>query len=352
MSGKCYYYNKMKFLRRQIILLLLSIPLLFSGDRKVLLEMFTNAHCYSCVAAYELFRQFRVTNPHSSKVSYILYHVTQPGVEDSIYYENRSESDQRNAYYGSHNAAPLLFIDGIFTGSNTKTWEQYIAARVPVASPFTITVKGKASGNTVTVETAVLRNGAVPENDLRLFVVLTESVSSYVGKNGVSPQIYAMRKMLNGASGEAFSLTEGNSTSVTHTVELKPHWDREKLWVTVFIQSVSKRTAYQSAMISTTFFPVSAVPAAAVPDGFSLEQNFPNPFNPSTTISFSLPAQQFVSLSIIDLLGNEVSSVLRETRTAGTHSVSFDASHLPSGIYFYRLQSGGRTAVRKMLLLR
>jgi hypothetical protein len=342
----------MIFLRRLIILLLCSISLLESGDRKVLLEMFTNAHCYSCVAAYELFRQFRVTNPNSSNVSYVLYHVTQPGVEDSIYYENRSESDQRNAYYGSHNAAPLLFIDGTFTGSNTKTWEQYIAARVPVASPLSISVKGKESGNSVTVETTVLRNGAVPDNDLRLFVVLTESVSSYVGKNGVTPQIYAMRKMLSGASGEPFSLSEGSSRSVTHTVELKPHWDREKLWVTVFIQSASKRTVYQSAMVSTTFFPVSAVPSASVPEMFSLEQNFPNPFNPSTTILFSLPSRQFVSLSAVDLLGNEVVSILREERSAGSHSLSFEASHLPSGLYFLRLQAGGRTAVRKMLLLR
>lgn len=343
----------MNFLKRQIIILLVLASALFSGDRKVLLEMFTNAHCYSCVAAYELFRQFRTLSPNATKLSYILYHVTQPGVEDSIYFANREESDQRNKYYGSYNAAPLLFIDGTFVGSNTKTWQQYIDSKFPAVSPYSISLKGVEVNNRFTVDALITRNGAVADTDLRLHMILTESVSSYIGKNGVSPQIYAMRKMLTGPSGESFSLSDGGTVTVSRSLDLKPDWDKEKLWVTVFIQSASKKTVYQSEMISTTFFPVTSVASSSsAPKDLVLLQNYPNPFNPSTTIEFTLPAAQFVTLSVFNLLGNEVSSLVRETLPAGSHSVPFDASLLSSGLYFYRIQTNGTLLSRKMLLLR
>lgn len=85
---------------------------------------------------------------------------------------------------------------------------------------------------------------------------------------------------------------------------------------------------------------------------FSLEQNFPNPFNPSTTIRFALPGNRFVTVKIYDVLGNEIAVLLHEERPAGLHSVEFDASGLSSGTYFYKLQAGGNIFTRKMLLIR
>jgi hypothetical protein len=343
----------MNFMKRQIILLLAAGTLLLSGEKKVLLEMFTNAHCYSCVAGYELFRQFRMTSVNSSRVSYVMYHITQPGVEDSIYFENRADSDQRNAYYGSHTAVPLLFIDGTFTGSNTKTWRQYIDTRFPSVSPFTISLKGTVAGNKGTINAQIHRDGAVADNDLRLHIILTESVSSYIGKNGVSPQIFAMRKMLGSAAGEAFSLPQGETTSISRAFDLMPNWDNEKLWVTVFIQSGSKKTVYQSEMISTTLFTLTSAPPTPVhPFGFSLSQNYPNPFNPTTMIEFSVSSQQFITLSVVDVMGKEIAQLVRETVPAGKHTVSFDASTVSSGLYFYRLQSRSGSITRKMLLIR
>lgn len=327
--------------------------MLFSGDRKVLLEMFTNAHCYSCVAAYELFRQFRVTNANAARTSFVFYHIAQPGVEDSIYFENRHDSDIRNAYYGSYNAAPLLFVDGLFSGSNTKVWNQYFDGRYSEPSPFTISLKGSATAGSFSIETSITRDGAVSDTDLRLHIILTESVSSYIGKNGVTPQIYAMRKMLTGSSGEPFALGMGESKLISRSVELSPHWDREKLWVTVFIQSATKKTVHQSAMISTTFFPLTTVPAkSAAPEDFFLYQNYPNPFNPSTIIDFSIPKKQFVTLTVFDVLGNEMSLLVKQPLSAGRHSIPFDASLFSSGLYFYRLQADGSVLTRKMQLIR
>ncbi|GAB4290190.1 MAG: hypothetical protein Kow0098_08590 [Ignavibacteriaceae bacterium] len=83
---------------------------------------------------------------------------------------------------------------------------------------------------------------------------------------------------------------------------------------------------------------------------FALEQNFPNPFNPSTTIRFSIPGQNFTRLAVYDVLGKEVAILINETLEAGFHEIQFDASSLPSGAYFYRIQAGDFVQVRKMLL--
>jgi len=86
--------------------------------------------------------------------------------------------------------------------------------------------------------------------------------------------------------------------------------------------------------------------------GFELYQNFPNPFNPSTSIKFSIPEGKLVNLKVYDVIGNEIAELLNEERSAGTYSVEFDASKFASGTYFYQLQAGGKTEVRKMLLIK
>lgn len=84
----------------------------------------------------------------------------------------------------------------------------------------------------------------------------------------------------------------------------------------------------------------------------SLSQNFPNPFNPTTTITFSLQYGGFVKLKVFDLLGNDVKELLNEIKEAGYHSVNFDASQFPSGIYFYELITPAYNQTRKMLLIK
>lgn len=79
------------------------------------------------------------------------------------------------------------------------------------------------------------------------------------------------------------------------------------------------------------------------PQNFSLHQNYPNPFNNQTTIRYSLPYDGYVSLRIFNLLGQEVMSLIDERQTAGIYNVTFDASGLPSGLYFYRLHAAGRS---------
>jgi hypothetical protein len=88
------------------------------------------------------------------------------------------------------------------------------------------------------------------------------------------------------------------------------------------------------------------------PKRFTLSQNFPNPFNPSTNISFSLPAKSFVSIKVFDLLGREVRTIVSEEMLAGNYTRTWDAENMSSGIYFYRLQTSSFTETKKLVLLR
>lgn len=88
------------------------------------------------------------------------------------------------------------------------------------------------------------------------------------------------------------------------------------------------------------------------PAEFALSQNFPNPFNPSTSIKFQLPSESHVKLTVYSLLGQEVAVLIDGKMTPGYKSVDFNPSGLPSGVYLYRLSAGSFTQVRKMLLVR
>lgn len=87
-------------------------------------------------------------------------------------------------------------------------------------------------------------------------------------------------------------------------------------------------------------------------DGFFLSQNYPNPFNPTTSIDFSLPERQMVTVRIFNPLGELVDELVNEIREAGSYSVSFDATNLPGGVYFYTITAGNYSASRKMSLLK
>ncbi|MBL0060576.1 MAG: T9SS type A sorting domain-containing protein [bacterium] len=89
-----------------------------------------------------------------------------------------------------------------------------------------------------------------------------------------------------------------------------------------------------------------------LPSEFSMGQNYPNPFNPTTDIQFSLPVQSNVRLTVVNMLGQEVAVLANGNFSAGVYTASFDAVAMPSGLYFYRMDAGDFTSVRKMMLLK
>jgi hypothetical protein len=91
---------------------------------------------------------------------------------------------------------------------------------------------------------------------------------------------------------------------------------------------------------------------SGVPSEFSLEQNYPNPFNPATKILFRLVNAAHTTLAVYNVLGQKIATLLSQNLDAGTHEVEFDASKLTTGVYFYRLESGKNSAVKKLMLLK
>ncbi|MBV6477481.1 MAG: hypothetical protein HGGPFJEG_00220 [Ignavibacteria bacterium] len=104
-----------------------------------------------------------------------------------------------------------------------------------------------------------------------------------------------------------------------------------------------------SEVINKEAFESGFVPGSSHESYFKAK-NFPNPFNPSTTISFELPQSTYVSITVYDRLGREVVVLLDQNLDSGEHSVEFNATEYPSGIYFYRIKTPEKTEVRKMLL--
>ena len=92
--------------------------------------------------------------------------------------------------------------------------------------------------------------------------------------------------------------------------------------------------------------------AQSIPTEFALRQNFPNPFNPATTVQFSLPRVERVRITVYGILGKMVGQILDEVREAGEYTVHYTPTNLASGTYLYRMEAGEFIAVRRFLLIK
>lgn len=106
------------------------------------------------------------------------------------------------------------------------------------------------------------------------------------------------------------------------------------------------------ALLNENFQPLGVAVVAAVPTTFALEQNYPNPFNPLTHIAFTLPKTTMVQLKVMDALGRTVTTIIGGEKAAGYYEATWDASNVPSSIYFYRLQADDLAETKQMIRLK
>ncbi len=153
---------------------------------------------------------------------------------------------------------------------------------------------------------------------------------------------FDVERSTNGSNWTAIGFVNGvgNSTSTSHYNYLDAHLASGRYFYRLKQIDLDGRTEYSTV--------VSAVIGGS--SGFVLEQNYPNPFHNETTIRFSLPQQSKVNLSVFDVNGRLVKVLVNESRDAGTHAVSLNTGALSTGLYYYKLQAGQFSAVRKMTI--
>lgn len=230
---------------------------------------------------------------------------------------------------------------------NTETWESVnisLSAFTPTVNLADV-IQLKFDGNgTIYLDNIYFHTGVVPV-ELTGFsasvvdgsVMLEWTTATETNNSG-----FAVEKSTDNQNFTQIAFVDGRGT----TTEITNY--------TYVDSDLSTNIYYRLKQIDFdgTFTYSNTVEVNALPTVFELEQNFPNPFNPTTNITFSLPEAQNVSLKIFNMLGQEVVTLVNEFRNAGVYEVSFDAANLPSGTYFYSISAGNFNSVKKMLLLK
>ncbi len=216
------------------------------GGHKVLVEMFSNSHCPICAGVHSSIKAYTDGSQNADKVAFVYYHIPYPYSDDPLYQANTSQNNARNSFYGGASSTPRIYFDGVAQSSFSA---QALNDRIAISSPFEITLSRSGSGTEVTVTASIKRTGDVPATDLVVHFIAVETVN-YGGRNGVNPQPFVMRSMVNGASGEALSIGLGETKQVSKTVQLSADWSPNNVGIVVFIQSVGSRVIYQSEYLA------------------------------------------------------------------------------------------------------
>jgi thiol-disulfide isomerase/thioredoxin len=333
-----------------IVLILIGNSLISASEKKVLVEIFTNSHCGLCPSAHTALDNYLGT-ANANKIEFVYYHMVFPYSNDQLNNHNPSDADAKNSFYGPFGGTPVAFFDGKAPGASYGGWKSKLDVLVQEESGFNISLSGTKSDNDFTVLANIEQTENAAFSDLTINYVVVEDVY-YKGGNNISDHKNVMRKIVN-PQGDSFIINYNESKNLETTINNNSVWDLNQVKVVVFIQNKSTKEILQSQSISYSEFGVTSIENEKVlANSFRLEQNYPNPFNPTTTISYTLPSNQYVTLSIFDVLGNEVDLLFDGTKPAGNHNITFDASNFSNGVYYYQLKAGNLIQTKKMILLK
>ncbi len=229
-----------------------------------------------------------------------------------------------------------IYITGFCTGSGTTTFDY-------------ITLKYNSNGDQQWVKT--FNSGLVGVDDKASSIDIDQTGNIYVtGSTISSGSDFDFGTVKYSSSGEVlWSILYENILAVDDKAVMVKADNNGNVYVTGTssgFSGIDFLTVKYSQPIGIT--PIST----EVPDGFELGQNYPNPFNPKTNVKIQMPKSGFVKLAVFDITGKEVAVLVNENLNAGTYNVDFDASQLASGTYFYRIETGNFTEVKKMVLVK
>jgi hypothetical protein len=181
----------------------------------------------------------------------------------------------------------------------------------------------------------VLQRSALTEITLT-WTVNAASADGYVIERKQSPQTsFSVLDTLKGNGNEYVDKNAGQTKANTYRVK-------------AYLQSTTSDYSNEATLN------ISGVKGSdeRIPKEYSVSQNYPNPFNPNTTINFALPQTAVTKIIVYDVLGREIQPLINKELKAGYHEVNFNAGNFPSGVYFYRIQSGNFISTKKMILMK
>ncbi len=268
---------------------------------------------------------------------------------------------------GQVNIAAATSGAGSFGGGVLFKLQFAVADTTPVPSTTSLSMS-----NVVFNEgepSALVHNGSAQMADRSVFEIVptqlqfhtaaageSDSGTVTISNFGTASLTYYFQLTGPGAYRFSASPSSGN-VSAHDSVMVKIYYHPVAIGIDTAYALVNTNDSYHS-QATVTLIGSAGVTAVSqpspllIPAKYSLAQNFPNPFNPTTMINYQLPMNSHVVIKIYDMLGREVRTLVNEDKTAGRYSVEFDASDFSSGIYFYSINAGEYKAVKKMLLLK
>lgn len=328
--------------------------------RKVLAEMFTSTTCGPCYAADVFyFDTWLPTYGGADQVITLAYHVWWPAPgNDPLYLANPTPVQEREAFYrpAGVSYAPRMLVDGfVDAGFQYSTWPGAIEPRFLDTSPIAIVLTGNRDGSTLTMTASITAEQPVNSAAWRVHWAVVESGLSVPQFNGSTYVPFTHRSVHRGmypdGNGSPIAITQGQTVDVQRTLTLEAGWVPENCNVIVFVQNTTDKKVQNAEIVNVADLVAGAGEnPAELPAAFALGQSYPNPFNPRASFDIHIARQTHTTVTVHDVLGRRVATLVDEVRAPGVYTVAFDGAGLPSGTYFYRLTAGGYTGTRRMLL--
>ncbi len=334
-----------------------------SKKEVVLAEEFTDTECTYCPGAASALDSLNETYPNN--VAIIAYH---GGFSGNDPFDNTPAGDRRS-YYGITGYPTAVFggnrkeVGGASAGSDwSGVYSGYEAAYLAERdeyTPFTMSLRFTESGTTLNVQSTTTYESVTTQKNLKLRYALCESHIAYNWETSMDSLHFVERDMYPNAEGKDFNNSTSQPQEGTQIVDdveftIPSGVVKENCEFIAFVQDEDTKEVLVASKVNLGNGPsaIDNESGVTLPTRFALEQNYPNPFNPTTAISYQISTRSHVELIVYNALGQKVRTLVNTNQNAGTYSVVFNASGLPSGIYFYRLTAGKFTQLRKMVLIK
>ncbi len=326
------------------------------GKQNVLLEIGTGGWCQYCPGAAMAADDFV---DEGYNVAVIENHNGDPYATDI--------SDGRNAYYGI-SGYPTGIFDGLLAyvgGSNTTSvFPSYFPLyeqRAPIKTPIALSMYGTNDELNYAVTVQINKLANLAYQNLVLHFAITESNIQYSWQ-GQTEMNFVNRDMIPGLSGTPVNLKDAplGIMNVPLNFSIGSTWDMFYCELVAFVQNLDTKEVLQTFKVALLDLPTDPVSGSdpAVP-GLKTELlgNFPNPFNPETTLRYSLKEAGQVSLEIYNAKGQKVKTLVNDRKTAGIQNETWNGTDdhnqpVASGIYYFKLNAGKYSSTKKMILMK